>query len=107
MINSVIDQLSDCFTPKIFSTDFSLIVEDYIYEACHKFLFCPTDDDEMKNSQIREKITILQNHIKPDMLSIDASRANMQLITAAIHGIFIRNTKNKRIQESCSKNSNP
>ncbi len=94
IIDTVIAQISDGFTSKIFFDDLSLLVEDYIYEATYRFLFIASDDEEMKNKQVIEKVSILQHHIKPEMLAISTTNSSMKIISTAINGNLRRTQKN-------------
>lgn len=89
-MDEVFDNVSDTFSSKIFGLELMLVIEDYVYEAAFRFLFTPTDDEEMKNSQIKEKITILQSHIRPEMLGITPKESHMKLLDTSVKGILTR-----------------
>lgn len=62
-------------------------------------LFVILDDEEMKNVQIREKIKILQQYVKPSMLGIDKIHLNMKTLSKAINGWVNRNPKTESNQK--------
>ena len=103
-MDEVFDNLSDTFTSKIFGDELILVIEDYVYEAAYRFLFIQSDDEEMKNAQIKEKITILQTHIRPQMLGISSQESHMALLDSAVKGELTRVREAQRGPKSSSQN---
>ena len=75
------------------------LIENYIYAKLYKKLFAVSDDEEMKNVQIREKIKILQQYVKPSMLSIEQRHLNMKVLSKAIQGPLTRDAEDQRGEE--------
>ena len=75
------------------------LIENYIFEALHKYIFKISDDEEMKNKQIKEKVGILQTYIKPELLGIPKEYINMKVYNTAICELRkINDAKNPKIK---------
>lgn len=99
MIETTIETI-DGFIINFDQDEIKTLIENYIFEKLYDKLFVVLDDDEMKNVQIREKIKILQQYVKPSMLGIEKKHLNMKLMSRAITGNVIRNAKVKFSKES-------
>ena len=85
LIESTIDSI-DGFIVNFDEEEVRSLIESFVYEELYPRLFTVSDDDEMKNEQIKEKIKILQNYIKPSMLGIEKKHINMKILSQAING---------------------
>lgn len=66
--NFFFSELGDNFLKNFSDVRTKELIENYIFEALHKYIFLISDDEEMKNKQIKEKVGILQTYIKPELL---------------------------------------
>lgn len=79
------------------------LIEHYIYKELYPRLFNISDDAEMKNQQIREKVRVLQTKVKPKMLGIDKKNLDMKFISQAVNGYLNRNQQNQQDKKSKRK----
>lgn len=76
------------------------LIENYIFDKLYNKIFMVSDDEDMKNLQIREKIKILQQYVKPSMLGINKKHLNMKALSRAINGELMRGAEDEPGEES-------
>ena len=83
----------DGFIVNFDKDEIKTLMENFIFEKLYNRLFLISEDQESKNVQIREKIRILQQYVKPSMLSIEKRDLNMKVLSRAISGNLTRVAK--------------
>ena len=60
------------------------ICYNYIFEALHSKLFTPSDDEQLKSQQIKDKVSLLRKMITPEMLGLKTKLLKIDYIALAV-----------------------
>lgn len=60
------------------------ICYNYIFEALYPRLFTPSDDEQSKSQQIRDKVSVLRTMISPEMLGLKTKILKIDYVAVAV-----------------------